>query len=242
MVSGFFARNVENGMTYLLHSGRVGGGKKGVGQRTFLAWTDRPPVEVSDRSGRGRRGIVVMPIEGAAVAHSVMRYVDEVAAFKAFVSEGGTETPQFRSRAQGYADYFDEVSGRRIGTRSSKIDYVSRHGDVVRAVQEWRSVTLGPKDGRIVKSVLLDLGVERSGKLVEAYEIKTATSRQNLYAAIGQLLVHGGEAECEKYLVCPSDLPIPDDIAAALQRLSISVLGVQITSTSVLIGKVSPMA
>lgn len=233
MVGGFFVRDAETGMIYLMHSGRVGGGKRGVGQKAFLTWTDRPPEVAIDKEGRERRGIIVMPIEGPAAAQSVMSYVDEVAAFKAFVSEGGVESPQFRDRVLAYADYFDEASGRRRGTRSSKIDYVSRHGDIVRAVREWRNQSLGANDGRIVKSVLLDLGVERSGKLLEAYEIKTSVSRQNLYTAIGQLLVHGGGDECKKYLVYPTDLSIPDDISRALERIGINVLTVMITGTSV---------
>ncbi len=235
MVAGFFAKDSETGTIYLFHSGRVGGGKKGVGKESFLAWVDRPPMTVFDPNGRPRYGILVMPIEGSAAAQAALKYVDDVVAFKEFVGTGGAQTPAFQRVVQGYRDYFDEASGRRTGTRKRRIDYVSRHGDIVRALHDWRSQTLGSLDERMVKSVLLDLGVERSGRLVEAYEVKTSTDRQNLYAAIGQLLVHGGEDGCTKYLVCPDDLSVPADIETTLERLSISRIRVRVSPTKVLV-------
>jgi hypothetical protein len=39
--AGFFARAPETGAIYFLHSGRVGGGAKGVGKNSFLTWAAR---------------------------------------------------------------------------------------------------------------------------------------------------------------------------------------------------------
>ncbi|MDP1655441.1 MAG: hypothetical protein Q8K91_02210 [Hylemonella sp.] len=63
-VAGFFARDTDTGSIYLLHSGRVGGGTKGVGKAAFLAWSNQRPIDIVDSSGRIKEGVLVMPIGG----------------------------------------------------------------------------------------------------------------------------------------------------------------------------------
>src|SRR5260370_41736033 len=59
-VSGFFAKDPQTGIVYLVHDGGVGGGRKGVGQKAFLAWADSKLVAGAD--GDVRLGIIVVPI------------------------------------------------------------------------------------------------------------------------------------------------------------------------------------
>ena len=49
-----------------MHFGRVGGGTKGFGKTSFLAWSDHRPINVVDASGGIREGLLVMPIQGFA--------------------------------------------------------------------------------------------------------------------------------------------------------------------------------
>jgi hypothetical protein len=82
--AGFFARDSETGLVYFLHSGRVGGGAKGVGKNGFLTWAalaKQPLVDVVDSTGNIRDGLIIMPIEGAASARSAIRYIDLVRGF-----------------------------------------------------------------------------------------------------------------------------------------------------------------
>jgi hypothetical protein len=80
-VAGFFARNNDTGSIYLMHSGRVGGGTKGVGKAAFLAWSNQRLVTVADSSGGMREGVLVMPTEGMAASRSAIRYIDSIARF-----------------------------------------------------------------------------------------------------------------------------------------------------------------
>ena len=91
-IAGFFARNNDTGSIYLMHSGRVGGGTKGVGKDKFLAWSDQRPIDVVDSSGGIREGVLVMPIEGIGAARSAVRYIDIIARFKQAVRAGDLDS------------------------------------------------------------------------------------------------------------------------------------------------------
>lgn len=225
-VAGFFARDTDTQFVYLVHSGRVGGGTIGVGKSTFLAWSDLKPVSIADSSGSIRYGVLVMPITGVAAVRSATRYVDTIARFKQAVRNGELKTREFKEKKLKLDDYFSEAQGRRTGKRSGTIDYVSRHGEVVDALYSWRIRTQGslPKNARIVKNVLIDLGVAVSNNLLELYEVKTDTTRSELYCAIGQLLVHGTAGKCRRAIVLPHHKAITMDVKAALKRMSIQVM------------------
>jgi hypothetical protein len=223
-VAGFFARDHDTGSIYLLHSGRVGGGTKGVGKSAFLAWSDLRLIGVVDSSGGIREGVLVMPIDGIGATRSAVRYVERVARFKQAVRAGEMETPEFQRKKKELEDFYTEAHGRRKGRRSGDIDYLSRHGDVVEALYLWRTSTALPKGGRVVKNVLIDMGVAVGRKLVEVFEVKTTTGRSDIYYAIGQLMVHGTPADCRRVIVLPHKEPIAADLTVALQRLGIELV------------------
>ena len=223
-VAGFFARDNNTGSVYLMHSGRVGGGTKGVGKASFLAWSDQRPINVVDSSGGIREGLLVMPIQGIAATRPAIRYIDIIAKFKLAVREGGMDTPEFQTKKKRLEDFYSESHGRRKGNRSRTIDYLSRHGEIVDALHVWRKSKSIPKGGRLVKNVLIDLGVAVRDELVEVFEVKTSTVRSDLYTAIGQLMVHGKLNKCRKVLVLPQKESIAIDFENALKRLGIELL------------------
>jgi hypothetical protein len=223
-IAGYFARDNKSGAIYLMHSGRVGGGTKGVGKATFLAWSEHQLTEVADSKGNIYEGIVVMPIEGIAASRPAITYIDTIVGFKKAVRAGEIETPEFKQKLKNFQDYYDESRGHRKGKRSATIDYLSRHGDVVSALHVWRKSQQLPNDGRIVKNVLIDLGVEVKNSLIEVYEVKTSTSRSDIYTALGQLFVHGTDNNCQKVMVLPKNEPIAADLNSALQTLNINIV------------------
>lgn len=223
-VAGFFARDIDTGSIYLLHSGRVGGGTKGIGKSAFLAWSDLMPIDVVDSSGGIRDGVLVMPIDGVGAIRSAIRYIDTIVRFKQVVRAGTIETQEFKRKKKELDDFYSEARGRRIGQRSGEIDYLSRHGDVVDALHSWRTSVALPKGGRVVKNILIDMGVSVGRDLIEVFEVKTDTGRSDLYGAIGQLLVHGTVANCRRVIVLPHKEPIAADLKDALKRLGIQLL------------------
>lgn len=223
-VAGFFGRDNKTGMVYLFHSGRVGGGTKGVSKSAFLAWTNRRPDTVLDSAGNARFGVLVMPVEGRGATRGLARYVDAVSEFKKAVRAGPLDSPEYNKNQEALENFYAEARGRRQGRRSALIDYLSRHGDIVDALYSWRRKQSLEGSARIVKNVLIDLGVRRDGHLVEVFEVKTSAARGDVYAAIGQLMVHGAHPDCRRVAVLPAGEPLPADLREALKRLSIETL------------------
>lgn len=223
-IAGFFARDNDTGVIYLLHSGRIGGGTKGVGKTIFLAWSNQRPTDAVDSSGGIRKGVLVMPIEGIAASRPATRYIDTIARFKQAVRTGHLHTPELQRKKKELDDFYSESRGRRKGQRTAEIDYLSRHGEVVDALHSWRRSSTLPKKGRLVKSILIDLGVEVEGDMIEVFEVKTSASRSDIYTAIGQLMVHGTSDECRRVMVLPQKEYLAPDLERALQRLKIELV------------------
>ena len=165
-----------------------------------------------------------MPIEGMAASRSAIRYIKTVARFRLAVRAGAIDTPEFKREQKEFDHFYAESRGRRKGRRSGEIDYLSRHGDVIDALHVWRRSNALPKGGRLVKNLLIDLGIAVDRNLVEVFEVKTSTVRSDIYAAIGQLMVHGTADDCRRVLVLPHKEPLASDLKDALQRLGIELL------------------
>ncbi len=222
--SGFFARDSDSGIVYLLHSGRVGGGTKGVGKNSFLTWAqleNQPLLDVVDASGKVRRGLIVMPVEAFASGKAAIHYIDIVRQFKSAVRKGEISTAKFLRQQRKLKEYFSESRGRRTGHRASLIDYISRHGDIVDALHVWRKSRPMPEGSRVVKDVFIDMGVAVGNRLVEVFEVKPRADRSDIYSALGQLFIHGHRVGCRRVIVLPHDKILPPDIEAALKALEI---------------------
>jgi hypothetical protein len=181
-----------------------------------------------------------MPLNGKGAARGAIRYVDTIAAFKRAAREGAIDTRATRERRDALKRFYNEGRGRRSGRRKSQIDYETRHGDVVDALDAWREGRTMPVGARIVKNILLDLGVAKGTRLLEAYEVKTSTARQDLYTAIGQLVCHGEGGACRRTIVLPNDMTIAISFARTFAELGIGVLRFQLTSDAARI--IDPLA
>lgn len=234
-VGGYFVRDTRENQIYLAHSGKIGGGKTGVGKEAFFAWSNPELIEAVDIKGRTRNGVLVLPLDRAAATRSAINYIETVAHFKQAVKNRELETPDFQSKLQKFRDYYPEPRGRRSGRRARDFDYISRHGEVVDALVRWRTALGLPRKSSVVKNVLVDLGITVDEKLRELFEVKTSTSRSNIYSAIGQLLVHSAQNNCKKTLVIPGEEPLQVDIQNALDALKIRIVTYRLTAEEVII-------
>lgn len=232
MLAGFFARHNDTGRVYLFHTGRVGGGAKGVSKEAFLAWSARNPATVLDANGDVRDAIVVMPIEGINATRSAIAYVQSIVDFKQAVRDGAAATPEVQERETLLKDYYSESTGRRKGHRQARdIDYVSRHGEVVEALSAWREKRGLARGEKLVKNVLIDLGVKKAGDLIEVYEVKTSAGRGDVYTAIGQVMVHAKGEGCKRFVVLPQRDALAKDLKDGLARSGIELMLFELTES-----------
>lgn len=238
-VSGFFAKDDSTGTIYLMHDGGVGGGRQGIGQENFLRWSSKRPVPVIVSDGGERFGIIVSGLDDENLSVNISSFVQSVIYFKAAVVSGEPLAVETERGRASYQSYFKEYSGRKKGSRKKEFEYITRHGDIVHALSEWVLHSRTKKAAlKVVKNAFIDLGlVDKEGNLRELYEVKTNSSRQTLYTAVGQLMVHQGSTEelVEKYVVLPKGEAVSYDIREAFTAMGIQILFFTLHKRSVLI-------
>lgn len=224
-VAGFFAEDSEVGDIFLMHSGKVGGGRPGIGKTAFLVWSKAKLIDVSKKDGGFRTGIAVGKLHDPDLADRIWTFVRRVQDFKDQAAGGALETPEFKRQVEEFDRYSQEFSGNKRGTRGGGFEYVTYHGDVVQQLYNERTAQLSHGE-KVFNSSLIDLFVKKDGKLTEVYEVKTGIGRQEIYTAIGQVVTHaanGGRGEVAKFLVVPADENIPADLERAIASLGIEI-------------------
>jgi len=224
-ISGFFAKDPVSEDIFLMHNGGIGGGKPGQNKYAFLAWRGTGSlVDVVSSDGNTEKAIAVMAISKKASLTPALAYINEVREYKKLLDESGLEEITHSEKVDQLKAYFKEGAGRRVGKRSSDIDYISYHGHVVDALKAWRNSSGIPNKCSLKKSVFVDLAVSSARKILELYEVKTSARRQDIYTAIGQLMVHDRKGKSLKFLVIPDGKEFAEDLRQTLVRLEIIVI------------------
>lgn len=87
-VGGIFALDTSSKKLLLLHRGNVGGGRKGIGKKSFLKWHGQKPVKVHYNGIDGLdEAIFVAVLEEPNMANQVANFVNAVAQFKKKVEQ-----------------------------------------------------------------------------------------------------------------------------------------------------------
>jgi len=84
-VGGLFAVDTNNKHTLLLHRGKVGGGKKGIGKNAFLEWYAKKPVKVwyDEATGESDYILLIADLSSPYFIQQIEDFVSAVAQFKA---------------------------------------------------------------------------------------------------------------------------------------------------------------
>jgi hypothetical protein len=231
-IAGFFAEDSDTGEIFLMHSGRIGGGRPGIGKSAFLVWSKAKREEVKEQNGAIRLGIAVGKLNDPDLASRIQNFVRVVQSFKNEAASGKLGTPEFKRRIAEFDKYSKEYSGTKKGIRGGAFEYVTYHGDIVQKLFDNRSSRLSRGEA-VFNSQLIDLFVKKDGIISEVYEVKTTIGRQVLYTAIGQLVTHASlaRADVAKFLVVPDDESIPKDFAEAIAALGIQLRRFRLTRT-----------
>ncbi len=85
-VSGVFVED-RAAKIYLAHRGRVGGGRKGIGMKIFMAWYQEA-IDLVNDAGRRSEMIVISALGGEQLIENLAAFTNSVSAFKDEVVSG----------------------------------------------------------------------------------------------------------------------------------------------------------
>ncbi len=215
-IGGLFVKD-DAGRVYITHSGKVGGGRSGIGKEAFWESYGGEQVEtVQWPDGRKSRTIVISPVDSERLPGHIARFVHEVARFKAAAASG---KPVVRSKRVRRI-FTPEFEGQRRGyTPAGEIEARCDHGTVVRRLHEALTDA-----GHEAVNDRRDLYILAGDAVTHLFEVKTDLSTTSLYQGVGQLMLHGAALDPlpQRILVIPGQ---PNsETRRALARLEIAVL------------------
>jgi hypothetical protein len=225
-VSGLFAKDQLTGTYFLLHRGRIGGGRKGIGKNAFQSWYRGVWVQVYDRDATGDDVILVATLGSEGLLDQIRCFVQEVAKFKNEVTLGSLRRAPRGDVAN--LTFAPEFHGKKSGKRQSRFEYESYHGLVVSALEEKLREEGIVGNGTVFNTRFVDLGIQVDGYTKHIFEVKSSADLQSIYTGIGQLMFHSsGRPKIQKTMVLPKERLAPT-ILGVLNQLQIKLLKYEI--------------
>lgn len=189
------------GTVYLLHSGKIGGGKKGVGKTGFWQYYTTEAVEaILPSSQRSYEMACIGPVNSKNLPELLLAFVENVKEIKRSL-EGKQQTQPAPSSAKGQklsqSEFRAEFGGAKTPYNlSAPIEAQCFHGIIVNQLKEYLN-EFCPKNDQ-----LHDLFIENNHSQIETlFEIKADISRQSIYTGVGQLILNSTKSTKNKFLV-----------------------------------------
>lgn len=206
-IAGVFAED-EFGNEVVLHRGKIGGGRKGVGKSLFHDQYRGKYVNAADGEEETQFALVGF-IHSENLVQQIASFVNEVHRIK----NGDAETvivPEFA--------FYEEFFGKKNVSGREATEAICNHGIIVNAlasVLKERGFSIGNDRNR-------DLYTYSSGKLQNIFEIKPDSTNASLYSAIGQLIIYSIGNNARLFVVLPTGLN--DSIVKKLNTVGIEII------------------
>lgn len=195
-ISGVFAKDPD-GKLYLLHRGKIGGGKKGVGKALFVREFRGSWEEVEDGKEFSKLALIAS-FDSPRFAEQIADFVHEVERIKA--APATTKTPALE------AVFKEEFFGaKKVSNASRQTQANSDHGLIVNTLAK----SLEKKGIVIGNTHYVDLFVlDSAGNPTALFEVKTDSNSTQVYEAVGQLYFHSAKlrAKCKLIAVFPNSI------------------------------------
>jgi hypothetical protein len=213
-IAGVFAED-SNGKIYLLHRGKIGGGRKDIGKTRFWKEFRGEWQEVRDGEMVSKLALVAS-FESPRFAQQVANFVHEVERIKAISvsskgSAGALETV-FKEEFYGT---------KKVSSTSKEIEAKCDHGLLVNTLAkdlEAFGITVGNSPG-------IDLyAVDENNNPKILFEIKTDTTKTQCYEAIGQLFFYSVKLGKKPQLVAVFPNYIDKESKNIIEKLNIQCL------------------
>jgi hypothetical protein len=233
-----------NGKIYLLHSGKMGGGVKGISMENVDNIYSGRRCDAY-HNGKAKEYYIVCEITSPRAFNQVVAFVNEIERVKTILKSANETVPVNKVTGKWVTGkkllilkkYTPEHWGKRkTYFNKGKVESVTNHGEVVHTLKEILENEMG-FNGMCVNNKYIDLGLEKKNQPIAIFEIKTSVRTQALYTAVGQLMLHAynSKTEPKKFIVMPDDLD--KEIEKDLQVLGITTIRFQITKHKITFNK-----
>jgi hypothetical protein len=218
----------EQGRATLVHRGRIGGGREGIGAELFWSQYEGKRLTIWD-GDRDTDFAAVADLSSPRFVRQIQFFVHEVERIKALVSEGQQSGKPLRSGggrtensgAFEIKELGDEFAGTKTYALSGTVSDVCDHGPIVKKLRELLS-DAGYSTG---KDTFRDLYVHRKQKVTSLFEVKPSTDRQSIYSAVGQLFLHSADSTPRPRLFFVAPDGLSDTLRSTLRHIGIELLG-----------------
>jgi hypothetical protein len=220
-IAGAFATD-STGAIYLLHRGKIGGGRKGISKSDFLPFYRRAGG-VLERVLDGNRisyMIVIGALSDEKLPAHIAAFVHTVASFKTLVASGLEPKRDIETQSRSELSFSPEFEGQKQYVAKERVTADCTHGTIVNSLRR-----LLAEDGhQTVNDQHRDLLiVDSDGRHRVLFEVKPSTQLSLIYQAVGQLFFHTVEQQdVRRVAVLPRGAP--PGVCARLETLGIDLL------------------
>ena len=213
-VAGAFGEE-ENGNILLLHRGRIGGGKPGIG-KIFFKDNFRGDFIFAFDGDRETEFCLVGELRSTYFPMQVSNFIKEINRVKNLSDKKEPTDFQYLNKF----NFRDEHSGNSEKERIGSTTIHRTHGIIVNALAselENRKYHIGNDKNR-------DLFIHNNKKITTLFEIKTSTATQNLYEGVGQLIIYSIPIKIHVKLVLVIPKQLNETVTKRLMNLGIQIL------------------
>lgn len=213
-IAGAFAIE-DNGNILVLHRGKIGGGKHGVGKHLFTDNFIGDFVTAID-GDRETEFCLVGELNSTHFPKQVTNFIKEIYRVKNLeiniIATNFEELTNF--------NYTDEHSGITVTEKKEPVVIERTHGIVVNALAQ----ELQKNDYKIGNDRNRDLFIHNNNKIITLFEIKTSSATQSLYSAVGQLLIYSIPIKNAVKLVAVLPDKLNETVEKRFKELEIRIL------------------
>jgi len=212
-IGGIFGHD-KNGEVLVLHRGKIGGGRVGIGKQLFFDNYREEPI-IADDDGIENEFCLIGSLSSRHLPRQVGNFVSEVYRIKNLTPDNTTNFSDLLN-----FKYTDEHSGTSYAKRKTTTTIERTHGIVVNSLAR----ILEDNGHKIGNDRNRDLFIHKRGQIKTLFEIKTSSSTQDLYSAVGQLLIYSIPIKeaVDLFLVLPGKLSKP--VSKRLDELGLQII------------------
>lgn len=215
-IGGAFGKS-DSGNILILHRGKIGGGRAGIGKTLFENNYRGEFIPVID-GDRTNKMALIGELKSEKLAVQVANFVKEISRIK---NENKSPQNSTLISVKSKDNFNNEFAGTKEYSKQEVIQSLCNHGIVVNTLAK----TLIAKGYKIANDKNRDLYIlTNTGKIRTVFEIKTNTLTGSLYSAIGQLILYsiGLEKNTGLFLVLPDQLK--PEIEKRVKSIGIDIL------------------